>query len=485
MEKEYIFEKITENEENEDYNVIKLEDLTEDAKNIINPLVPPTSGLRMEIFEIENEKYTLKKQKLFHFIRVIKGISLTAKEELGKDNPSVLIVSDDRPSADILLNYSSRIFFLDGYKIYHQEGEGEKTYSYIRGLSKMSTPYASASVALLDEIDVVLVLTASHNSLEWNGCKYYIKVPIPILGGVMKKMSKYAIDLSEVKLSKKYEAEFIDADKINNDYIIKLVSKIIDLSVLKGKKIIIWPLLGASPEIKDLFERCQAEVILIDEDRDSPDPTKGIDQEKIKKLMKENDVKISIILDADRDRIIFLVKVDEEYIELSPNELYTAMHSILITKFKKKIINVRTIPSNPGGDSCALINYISGVGYKHLGLIQYLVADKDVPQSQLESGILYVLKNNRYTKLKTREEIKDVILNAEIEGELIFVLWEESGGHTFNILTSTIRNGILTLESEFPLIGDKYPAPAMLILCSLLESGYNLTEFMEKTIIGD
>ena len=32
------------------------------------------------------------------------------KEELQKEHPNVLIVTDDRPSADILLDLSSRIF---------------------------------------------------------------------------------------------------------------------------------------------------------------------------------------------------------------------------------------------------------------------------------------------------------------------------------------------------------------------------------------
>jgi phosphomannomutase len=60
------------------------------------------------------------------------------------------------------------------------------------------------------------------------------------------------------------------------------------------------------------------------------------------------------------------------------------------------------------------------------------------------------------------------------------VLWEESGGHTFNIID--INDGKIT--APLPVIGDKYPAPAILILCTLIESGYDLTESVDRTLLG-
>ena len=176
MDYTFEYEKIPESPET-DCNTIKLDDLNEEERKIIDPLVPPTSGLRMVIFDVENKRYKMTRKQTFYFLRVIKGISVVAKEELKKENPNVLIVTDDRPSADTLLDLSSRIFAFEGYTIYHQIGEGEtdSRSSYVRGLSKMATPYAAAAIALIDEIDVVLMITASHNSLKWNGLKYYIK----------------------------------------------------------------------------------------------------------------------------------------------------------------------------------------------------------------------------------------------------------------------------------------------------------------------
>ncbi len=493
MNKEiYNFEDIHEIEDDPDFNLIKLDTLTKKEKEIINPLVPPTSGLRMEIFHIEEEKgikkYIMTRKKTYHFLRVLKAFAVITKKDLENNNPTILIVTDDRPSADKLLDYASRIFYFENYKIYHQTGEGVEINqsSYVRGKSKMSTPYAAASVLILQEIDVVLMITASHNSLEWNGIKYYIERPIPLSGDIMRNMSSLALNLEEIKLSKKYKSELIDADKANNEYILKLVRHIIDLDVLNEKKIILWPLLGVAPEIISLLEACGIKVILIEEDLDPPNPNEGFDENKVKLLMEENNVKIAIILDADRDRLVFLIKLGGVIYNLTPNELYTAMHNILSRELGKKIINIRTIPSDPRCDESSVINFITGVGYKHLGLIQYLPAGEKLPKSQFEMAILYYLKDNEYIKINNEEELNSVFITSEIgskiQQDLIFVMWEESGGHTFNILNTVIENGRFSLNSKLPLIGDKYPAPAILVLCALIESGYNLMDFIDQSL---
>ncbi len=40
------------------------------------------------------------------------------------------------------------------------------------------------------------------------------------------------------------------------------------------------------------------------------------------------------------------------------------------------------------------------------------------------------------------------------------------------------------LSSVLPVIGDKYPVPAILTLCALIESGYDLTDSIDKNILG-
>lgn len=483
MNYEYSFEKIQENTVQNDC-IIDLDELNDSEKEEINPLIPPTSGIRMQIFKVEGNKYTLTKKHLMNFLRVMKAIAVVGKKELQKNSPSVLIVADDRPSADILIEYASRIFTFEGYKIYHQNGEGTSVAgtSYIRGKSRMSAPYASASVALIKDLDIILMLTASHNELLWNGLKFYISRPIPISGGVMKAVSEYAINLKKISLSKSYNATLIDAEKINNEYIKNIVSKIIDCNVLRGKKVILWPFLGVAPEIISLLESYGAKVKIIEDSRNPPDPTIGVDEEKLKSLMLKEDVKISILLDADRDRLVFLIKSKKGYIKLSSNELYTSMMNILKLKLGKKYINIRTIPSDPRCDNEAVLNLITGVGYKHLGMIQYMIADRDVPESQLQSAILYLLRNNEFVQIKNHEDSKKIIQDYDLSGEIISVLWEESGGHTFNIMKAEKIGKKTILRTDYPLIGDKYPAVAILVLCSILEMGIDLIDYIDENI---
>jgi phosphomannomutase len=487
MDYTYEYEKIPEISE-KDYNIIQLDKLNDDEKEIIDPLVPPTSGLRMVIFDVKDKHYNMTRQKTFHFLRVIKGISVVAKEELQKESPNILIVTDDRPSADVLLGLASRIFAYEGYTVYHQSGEGETDprSNYVRGDSKMATPYAAASVALLDEIDVVLMITASHNALKWNGLKFYIQRPIPISGTVMKKVSAHALSLNFIEVSKSYTPKMIDAEKTNNDYILKLVSKIVDLNVLKGKNIVIWPFLGAAPELVDVLESTGANVILIDNNLNPPDPTRGFEESEVERIMKENNAKISIMLDADRDRIVFIIRIGNKFYNFEPNQLYTAMHNILSSEMNKNIVNVKTIPSDPGCDDTSKVNFVCGVGYKHLGILQYLAADLDVPSSQVELSVIYHFTDNNYEKVRSQREIKEILKNTFPDNsEMIFALWEESGGHTFNLFN--YHQGKLT--SKFPVIGDKYPVPAILVLCTLLEMDYDFNEYIadigrERTTIS-
>jgi hypothetical protein len=151
------------------------------------------------------------------------------------------------------------------------------------------------------------------------------------------------------------------------------------------------------------------------------------------------------------------------------------MHNILSSEMNKNIVNVKTIPSDPGCDDTSKVNFICGVGYKHLGILQYLAADADVPQSQVDLSVIYHFIENKYVKLHSQDEIKKIIKEAfPGECEVIFAIWEESGGHTFNLFHN--KDGKLT--SEFPIVGDKYPVPAILVLCALLEMDYDFNKYI-------
>ncbi|MFX1406266.1 MAG: hypothetical protein ACFFBW_04875 [Promethearchaeota archaeon] len=475
-------------EDAKDYKILNLPELTNEEINIVDPIVAPTSGLRIQIFDIQNKNgkdfYYLTNRKLFLFLRVFKAISLKYKELNYNKNLKVLIVTDNRPSRHILLKYCSQIFAFDGFDIYYQKD--------ILGESLLSSPYGAASVALLKNISLIIVLTASHNDLSWNGIKFYINYPIPISGDLFKEVSQKAISINKINFKTEFKPKLIDAEKINNDYVRKLLSHVIEIKNLKGKNIIIWPYLGKARGIVNLFKNYGAKVILIEEEINPPNPIKEIREDKLQSVMEQNQSDLALLLDADRDRIALYAKQNGNYYLYIPNEIYSAMHNILAKDFNKKIINVRTIPSDLRGDNKSFINILTGVGYKHLGVILYFLLGIDVDQSKIDTAILYVEgRNKELIKIKDptplKEKIIDLMKEHEINSEeFLIVMWEESGGHTINLLNveKNKKTELFKFTTDLPVIADKYPVSALVIAAELISRGYVISESIDWSIVG-
>ncbi len=484
---EFHEEPVEEIEKGEEVRVIELPELTEGEKRIVDPLIAPTSGLRMQIYEVkkgkEKDKYLLTRRKLFLFLRVLKAISEEFVESYNPCNLKVLIVTDNRPSKDTLLKYASQIFAYNRYQVYHQKDENE--------YSRLSSPYGAASVALLEDIQLVIVLTASHNDLSWNGIKFYMEYPIPISGNLFKKVTTRALGIKTIPLRPCNPIQ-INAEARNNEYIRELLARIIEIKSLHGQNLVIWPYLGKARGIVDLFKSYGANVIVIEEELNPPNPIKVIKEEKLKEVMLSSNAKVAILLDADRDRIALYVHQNGEFIYYIPNEIYSAMHNILAEKYYMNIINVRTIPSDPRGDYSSFLNVLTGVGYKHLGVILYFLFDIEVEQSKIDTAILYLEDSNKnLIKINNPQPLKKEIIKLMesrglTEEKFIIVMWEESGGHTINILTvsQNSETGEYTFSTDLPLIADKYPAPALVLITELIYRGYHISESIDWTVKG-
>ena len=470
------------------FKTLKLPELTNEEKFLIDPIVAPTSGLRIQILDqIEKKgknKLLLTNRKLFLFLRVFKAISQQYKEMKKGKSLKILIVTDNRPTKSILLQYCSQIFAFDGYEIYYQEDEP--------GESKISAPYGAASVALLEDINLIIVLTASHNELSWNGIKFYIDYPMPMSGDLFKEISNKALNFQEIKFDPSYKPIPIDAEKKNNDYVVSLISKVLEIKSIKNKKLVIWPYLGKARGIVTLFKRLGADIILIDEEINPPNPIKELREDKLKQVMESEGSEIAILLDADRDRVALYVKQNGEYNYYIPNEIYSALHNILAKDYQKKIINVRTIPSDLRGDDTSFINILTGVGYKHLGVILYFLLGIEVDKSKVDKAILYFEdENNNLRKIDNAKPLKrqlfDLIQkNNLFEEEFVIVMWEESGGHTINILNTVgaDNNDSFRFDSKFPIIADKYPVPALVLITELIARGHEISKSIDWSIKG-
>ncbi|HEC39707.1 MAG TPA: hypothetical protein ENI29_15820 [bacterium] len=465
--------------------LLNLPDLTQEEKNIIDPIVSPTSGLRIQLLdkkdEGDKEKYILTKRKLFLFFRVFKAISQRFKDMKKNENLKIFIFTDNRPTKDLLLDYCSQIFAYDGYEIYYQKDD--------TGKSRISSPYGAASIALYDDIKLALVLTASHNDLSWNGIKVYIDYPIPLSGEIFKDISKRALEYKTVSF-KPFVPSLTDAEGKNNEYTKKLLSKTIEIKSLRGRNIVIWPYLGKARGIVKLFKEYGANITLIDEEINPPNPIKIIRGEKLQKIMNQANSNIALLLDADRDRIALYVKQNGKYFTYIPNEIYSAMHNILAKEFKKNILNVRTIPSDLRGDHTSFLNILTGVGYKHLGVILYFLFGIEVDQSKIDLAILYMEdKEGNLIKINNPTPLKERIINLMRkhglkEERFLVAMWEESGGHTLNILEVTQEGENYRFVTDLPLIADKYPVPALVLITELICRGYNISDSIDWSVKG-
>ena len=466
--------------------IIKLPELTNEEIEIIDPIVAPTSGLRIQIYDVveEDSYYFLTRRKLFLFLRVFRAISEKVKELRNNQHLKILIVTDNRPSRKILLSYCSQIFAYDGFDIFYQEDDLEE--------SRVSAPYGAASVALYDDLDLIIVLTASHNELSWNGIKFYIEYPIPMSGDLFKEISEKALEFDDIFLKTDINPILIDPIMKNNEYVKDLLSDVLEIKSLKNKNIIIWPYLGKSRGIVNLFRDYGANVILVNEEINPPNPIKVIHEEKLQEIMGINDSTIALLLDADRDRIALYVKQNGAYYTYIPNEIYSALHNILAKEYNKKIINVRTIPSDLRGDGSSFINILTGVGYKHLGLILYFLLGIDVDKSKVDNGILYFEdENKQLIKIDNSkpllEHMKKLLDDQSIENEkFIVVMWEESGGHTLQILSvkNHSETNKINFTTKFPIIADKYPVPALVLITELISRGHVISESIDWSIVG-
>jgi len=208
--------------------------------------------------------------------------------------------------------------------------------------------------------------------------------------------------------------------------------------------------------------------------------------------MSEKDSNIALLLDADRDRIVLYIKQNGEYFTYIPNEIYSAMHNILSKEYNKKIINVRTIPSDLRCDDTSFINILTGVGYKHLGVIMYFLLGIEVDQSKIDKAILYMEDENKNLNkfdnpAPLKKQIIELMNKQGIEKEeFLMVYWEESGGHTLNILkvSKNKETGEFEFLTDFTVIADKYPVPALVLITELICRGYLISESIDWSIVG-
>ncbi|GAH13718.1 unnamed protein product, partial [marine sediment metagenome] len=86
-----------------------------------------------------------------------------------------------------------------------------------------------------------------------------------------------------------------------------------------------------------------------------------------------------------------------------------------------------------------------------------------------------------------RQKLTELIeKDKKHEESFLIVMWEESGGHTINVLNPARKDNIehIVFDSKFPIIADKYPVPALVLITELIARGHEISKSIDWSIKG-
>ena len=170
------------------------------------------------------------------------------------------------------------------------------------------------------EIDVAVVITASHNPPEYNGFKI-VHSGLPLAGGDLQDLKIVFDSVSEKDRS--LDGGLIDG----TDYVNSVIEKIVeDVGPINRKIIVSVDAANAvpGPYIVDLFEKLGVETIAIncEWDADLPahpaDPTRPANMMQLSETVASSEAEFGIGVDGDGDRIGV---VDEDGRFIHPDRL--------------------------------------------------------------------------------------------------------------------------------------------------------------------
>ncbi|TQQ85163.1 phosphoglucosamine mutase [Peptacetobacter hominis] len=297
--------------------------------------------------------------------------------------------------------------------------------------------------------DCGVVISASHNPVEFNGIKFFNKDGFKLDDNIELEIEKYIDDMSKID-SNPTGSEVgrrIHKHEASSDYVDFLVESAgVNLS---GKKVVLDCANGASYKVApEAFRRLGAEVIEI---HTKPDGTNINDKcgsthpESLQKAVVDNNADYGMAYDGDADR---LIAVDEKGNIVDGDKIMILSAINLKNKGQLK-------------DDTLVVTVMSNIGLK--------IAAKEhgVKLAETKVGDRYVM-----------EEMidKDYCLGGEQSGHLIFLDKNTTGDGT---LSSLMLAGILEDEgktlSEAASVMEQYPQ----VLINAKVSNENKNRYME------
>ena len=334
----------------------------------------------------------------------------------GKEKVTVIVGKDTRVSGDMLES------------------------ALISGLMSIGCDVIQAGVAPTPAIayltrkynaDCGVVISASHNPVEFNGIKFFNSEGYKLDDELELEIESYIDDISKidyVPIGNKV-GKILKKDDLVRDYIDYLKS-IVNVD-FKGLKVVLDCANGAAFEVAPIvFDELGAQVVVINNTPDGNninDNCGSTHPESLQKAVIEHGADLGLAYDGDADRLI-AVNEKGEIVDGDKIMMLSALHFKKKDKLNKNTLVV-TVMSNIGLHICAKENGID--------LVTTAVGDRYV---------LEEMKNSGYN------------LGGEQSGHMIFLDYNTTGD---GVLSSLVLSQIVLEEkkslSELASIMTQYP----------------------------
>lgn len=265
-------------------------------------------------------------------------------------NPSIVISYDSRHNSRLFAECTAEVMI----------GNNIKTYM----TSELSpTPYLSFCVRNLNCSAGVMV-TASHNTSEYNGYKCYDSSGSQITENISKEIYKYICNIDIFR-----DIKYINFDEIlqkklicniNNQNYVKyknlILNQVINKNNFKNLNIMYTPLNGTGYKfVYDILNSCEINNIFVPEEQKNPDgnfttckyPNPEFKSafdlciQKANYILENNNIICDIIIatDPDADRLGVCVYYNNKYVLLTGNQIGLVLfYYIYISKKNKNIL---------------------------------------------------------------------------------------------------------------------------------------------------
>lgn len=215
-----------------------------------------------------------------------------------------------------------------------------------------------------------LMFTASHNPPEYNGIKFIPHYAGPATMEITKDIENYLNNPKEYVSDKKGETSTYNPWKDYKEHL----NSILDLSKLKGLKVVVDPMYGAGSDyLPELLEEAGCHVVAINIHKDPyfggnlPEPNLEHLGDLVE-MVKEENAQLGLALDGDADRFGI---VDHEGSYYVPNQLIPLMFQYLAKENATEKRVIRTVATthliDKMADEMGFEVTETPVGFKYVG----------------------------------------------------------------------------------------------------------------------